>query len=558
MISRIQKRAITLRRVGMALPSLVFAAGVAQAAPPDAGILLDTVRPPVTLPLHDASALPEALSRPALKLDDSVKIAVTAWRITGAKAFEEAELNALMADAVGREATLDELNRIAQRITRHYQQAGYLLARAYLPAQDIKNGAVEIAILEGRLGKLHVENVSALANANVAARLAGIRENEALDGAALERGLLLLNDLPGVEVKSTLKPGTSVGTTDLDIQIGAKSLYAGSMEFDNFGNRYTGDLRLGGSFVAGNIAGIGDALALRALASDGMNYARVAWQAPVGDAGTQVGAAYSDMDYKLGKDFASLRAHGTAAIASLYALHPFQRSRIANINGQVNYDHKTLKDDIDSTATRNAKTLDILSFGLSGDRVDGLLGGGMTNWSASYVSGQLKLDAGNKALDDAGHRTAGGYGKLAANVSRQQVVVNGLNLFASVQAQQAAKNLDSSEKMSLGGAQGVRAYPQGEISADDAVLASVELRYAVAPAWQASVFYDAGQGHLNHSPIAADINNVRHISGAGLGLSYSLPGDLSVQATIAWRDGPQPTSDIDRSPRAWLQVIKRF
>jgi len=558
MFSRAQHRHFIFRRVGMALPSLAFAVGIAQAAPPTAGSLLDTVRPQPALPAHDTSALPEALVRPAIKLDNTVKVAVTAIRITGVLAFKESELQTLVSDAVGKELTLAELNEIAQRITRHYHQAGYLLARAYLPAQDIKGGVVEIAVLEGRLGKLSVENGSALADTRVAARLAGLKEGEAIDGAVLERNLLLLNDLPGVEVKSTLKPGASVGATDLDIQLGRRAPYAGSVEFDNYGNRYTGDLRLGASFSAGNLAGLGDTLALRALASDGMEYGRVAWQAPVGNAGTQVGAAYSDMHYKLGKDFSSLDAHGTASIASLYVLHPFLRSRSSNINGQLNYDHKRLDDKVDSTASSTSKTADVLTFGFSGDRVDGLAGGGLSNWSLAWITGQLKLDAANKVLDAAGHRTDGNYNKVVANVSRLQALVGGFNLYANLQVQQAGKNLDSSEKMSLGGAFGVRAYPQGEIAADDAVLASLELRYAFASAWQTSVFYDAGEGHLNHSPIAADGNNVRHISGAGLGLTYSLPGDLSLQATVAWRDGAQPTSDIDRNPRAWLQAIKRF
>lgn len=525
---------------------------------PNAGTLLESIQPAPTRPRHDTSALPEAPARPALKLDATVKIDVKTIRITGAKAFTEAELQALVSDAVGRERTLADLGDIAQRITNHYREAGYLLARAYLPAQDIKDGVVEITVLEGRLGKRNINNQSKLDDAIVAARTQDIREGEALDGAALERDLLLLSDLPGVEVKSTLKPGASVGTTDLDIQLDAQSPYAGSVEIDNYGNSYTGSLRLGGSLSIGDLTGHQDTLALRALTSSGMDYGRLAWQIPVNALGTQVGAAYSEMQYQLGGDFASLKAHGTATIGSLYALHPFLRSRAANINGQINFDQKRLDDKVDSTATSTAKRIDVLTLGLSGDRADGLVGGGLTNWSVSYVRGQLKLDADNKALDDAGHRTAGGYDKLAANVSRLQAVAHGINLYASLQAQQAGKNLDSSEKMSLGGAQGVRAYPQGEIAADDAVLASVELRYAFAPAWQASAFYDAGQGYLNHSPIAADTNNLRHISGAGIGLAYSLPGDLSVQTTVAWRDGPKPTSDVDRSPRVWVQLIKRF
>lgn len=525
---------------------------------PSTGTLLETVRPVLLLPPRDGAALPEAPVRPALILDASVKIAVKSIRIGGGKTFGEAELQTLVAHAVGQELTLADLAAVAQRITRHYRDAGYLLARAYLPTQDIKDGVVEIAVLEGRLGKLRIENGSSLANATVVARLADIKENQALEGAALERELLLLNDLPGVEVRSTLKPGASVGTTDLDIQLTDRSPYSGSLELDNFGNRYTGDMRLGGSLAVGNLFGLADTLAMRALTAEGMDYSRIAWQAPVGHAGTQLGAAYSDMRYRLGRDFAGLKAHGTATIVSLYALHPFQRGRAANLNGQINHDSKRLNDAIDFTATITAKMLDVWTVGISGNRVDGLLGGGLSNLSVAYTAGHLKLDPASQVLDAAGHRTAGNYDKLILSLARLQALANGINLYASFQAQQAGKNLDTAEKMTLGGAQAVRAYPQGEAPADDAWLASLELRYAFRPNWQASLFHDVAEGRLNYRPIAADTNNHRRIGGYGLGLGYSQPGELSVQLGVSWRSNIQPTSDVDRSPRTWVQLVQRF
>ncbi len=541
---------------GLTVSLLVSASS--WAAPPDAGILLDSVKPAPGLPGRGADVLPEESARPAMALDATVRVAVKSIRITGAKTLGAAELQDLVADAVGMELTLAELDELAQRITRHYRRAGYLLARAYLPAQDIVDGVIEIAVLEGRLGHLRIENQSALADDRVAARLAGLKEGEAIAGGVLEQRLLLLNDLPGVEVKSTLRPGASVGTSDLDIRVAARSPYAGSLELDNYGNRYTGDLRLGASLSAGNLAGLADSLVLRALASSGMSYGRLAWQLPVGDAGTQVGVAYSDMRYRLGEDFAPLDAHGTATIGSLYLLHPFLRSRAANINGQISHDRKHLDDRVDATATVSTKTLDLWTLGLSGDQVDGLGGGGLNTWSLAYTAGSLDMDAANKAIDDAGHRSAGSYGKLAYSFSRLQNLPAGVVLFASLQAQRAGKNLDSAEKMSLGGAQAVRAYPQGEAPADDAWLATVELRYNLAPNWQASLFHDAARGRLNHRPLAADSHNVRRLSGSGLGLAYSLPGDLSLQLGVAWRNTAQPNSDIDRTPRAWLQAIKRF
>lgn len=532
-------------------------AGQTLAAPPDAGSILQEIKPRPAATPGGSEALPTTPTRSALKLDATVMIAVKALRITGAKAFRDDKLQPLVADSLGHELTLTELNEIAQRITRYYRAAGFLLARAYLPAQEIKDGVVEIAVLEGRLGKLSVENRSTLADARVAGYLAELREGDALTDNALERNLLLLSDLPGVEVQSTLKPGASVGATDLDVRVANKSAIGGSLELDNYGNRYIGDWRAGASLAIGNLTGLSDSLVVRALAATGMDYGRIAWQLPVGLGGTQVGAAWSEMRYRLGKDFVNLESHGRASIGTLYALHPVIRGRLTNLEAQLAYDRKHLDDDIDSTSTYSRKELDVFTFGLSGDHVDGIGGGGLNRGSLALVTGKLKLDETNLALDQTGHRTAGHYAKLALNASRLQRLTDDFSLSASLRAQAAGKNLDSSEKMALGGAQAVRAYPQGEASSDDAWLAKLELRYALNSDWQATLFYDGAQGKSNHSPIAADTNNVRRLAGYGVGLACSTQ-TLSLQLSIAWRDGKQPTSDVDRAPRAWLLAVKRF
>jgi len=126
-----------------------------------------------------------------------------------------------------------------------------------------------------------------------------------------------------------------------------------------------------------------------------------------------------------------------------------------------------------------------------------------------------------------------------------------------VTAQRASKNLDSSEKFVLGGVYGIRAYPQGEAAGDQGWLASLELRQALMPGWQGSVFYDAGGVDINRQPFIAG-DNKRRLSGYGIGLAASFDA-FSVSATLAWRGGSAaPTSDRDKSPRLWLQGNWRF
>lgn len=539
---------------------LFFTQAAIAAQPPDAGQMLESIKPPPSLPPASSGVLPEQLpARPAMALPADVKVFVKAFRIAGATALAESQLLPLLQDAAGREWSLAELQGLADRLTRHYREHGYLLARAYLPAQEIRDGQVEIAILEGRLGRVTVNNRSLVGDAVAERQLSALQAGEAVQAERLERRLLLVNDLPGVEVRSTLKPGASLGLTDLDISLEAGPRLSGNLEIDNYGNRFTGSTRAGATLALNSPGGLGDTLTLRGLSSGaGMNYGRLAYQLPVGAFGTQAGLAWSQMRYELGGEFKALHSQGDASIVSAYVLQPLLRSRRNNLNGQLTYEHKALNDRVEATSTVTDKTLDVWSLGLSGDRLDGLLGGGATQYSASLVAGNLQLDPTSAALDAAGLSTQGNYSKLAFQLVRVQRLTDSVSLKGQLSGQAAGKNLDSSEKFTLGGAYGVRAYPQGEAAADDAWLVNLELRYSPAQDWQLSGFYDAGNGRISHSPVTGAANNSRRLSGAGVGLAWSKPADISLQAFVAWRTAGEPTSDHDRSPRLWLQAVKYF
>lgn len=539
--------------VAFALATACKLAGAAE--PPSAGSILQGIQPPARLPAKPAPALPEAPLLPAARGKSAVRIRVTGFRITGARAFPEAELQKLLAGSTGKKLSLAQIRNLALRITRYYRQHGYLLARAYIPAQEIRHGIVEIAVLEGRLGKLRITNTSRVSDATVRRELEGVQPGQAIQAAPLERRLLLLNDLPGVEVRSTLEPGASVGTTDLDIRVLGGPPIRRYVTLDNFGNRFTGELRIGAGLVVNSPAGIGDSFSLSGVAAAYLGYGRAAYQLPVGPEGLNLGLAASRLSYRLGKDFASLEAHGTADIGSLYALYALVRSRRTNVNLQLAYDAKHLDDREDAVGATAERRIGVWTLGASGDRIDRFAGGGVWNWSAAYSGGTLELDSASAALDAAGLQTQGGYGKAVAQLARRQHLARRLELYVRLRGQAADKNLDASEKMSLGGPLGVRAYPQGEAPCDDALLGTLELHYAIGEGWQLSGFVDGAHGRVSHSPLPGARDNRRSISGAGFGFDWSRSADFYLRSFLAWRTGPVPSSDADRAPRVWVQLV---
>ncbi|WP_426192095.1 ShlB/FhaC/HecB family hemolysin secretion/activation protein [Massilia sp. DWR3-1-1] len=544
--------------IGMA----VCGAALAQTAP-TAGSLTQQIER--ERPLATARVAPdirvEQAGAPAMPATAGQKIVVKALRITGAQLFSEAQLLAVTGWRGETALTLAELRAMASTMSAFYRKNGYFLAQAYLPAQDIRDGVVSFAVLEGRYGDVSLRNQSAVDDDVAKKLLVGLARGDAVAIGPLESRVLLLGDLPGVIVKSTLVPGASVGASDLIVDLLPGPRVSGSIDADNQGNRYTGANRLGASLQINNPSGAGDVISVRALTSAAdMHYGRLAYQRPLGRA--TAGLAYSRMDYRLGQDFASLQASGVATIASLYGSYPLLRSRTSNLTAQLHLDDKRFRDRADAAGTRTDKDARVAIASLNGEARDE---GGATSYTLSWNRGIVDIaSAAARAADAATVRTDGRYNKLSLSATHLQQLSDSVALYGAVNGQVASKNLDAAEKMGLGGTGGVRAYPSGEAYGDQGYVLNLEARallpvVAGVPGRLTVIgFVDHGSVMANKQPWTSG-NNRRSLSGAGLGLTWAAFGRLALSASIASKLGNSPaTSAPDTGRRIWVQAVTYF
>jgi hemolysin activation/secretion protein len=543
---------------------LVIFSVAAQAATPDAGTILQQAQPPVPqVPLPDSTGLTVEQSESA-KLPASAPFDVKLIEISGNTLFATANLHALIAEAEGKSQTLAQLKQLAERITNYYHQHGYLLARAYVPMQTIKDGIVRFEVLEARYGNINLDNQSKVKNQMLAATLAPLKSGQPIAQAEMDKSLLLLSDIPGVVVNATLKPGESVGTSDLNVVVKPGVPYYGSVAVDNYGNQYTGRERVGANFNYLDPFAHGVVLSVNLLSSGVyMNYGRVSYETLLNGQGTRAGGAYSVVHYILGDSLASLNGHGTADVESLWLKQPLVRKQNFNVYTQLQYDLKKLDDRIDIAAINTQRHLDNATLSISGDARDSFLTSGVSTWSLGYTSGRVVYEDITAQLADAQTaKTAGGFSKLSVNLNRVQELALGHSLYVNVAAQWASSNLDSSEKMIAGGPYSVRAYDMGAASGDSGYSETVELRHDfnryVYGQWQAIVFADSAQITVNHNPWTTS-TNTGTLSGAGVGLNWFGPKQLIARGYIAKPIGAPPALVADSSQvRGWLVLTKAF
>lgn len=556
-----------IRVIPLALTAALLSSISWAADQPGAGeALRDNKLQDLRVPAPTGGASSGAQS-PAPATSTGLSFVLQGLQLKGAKAIAPEQWQAVAQPYVGRSVGDRELGAIIAGIRQLYEDQGLGLVGLGFPAQDVSTGLVTIDVVEPRLGRI---DVPLGRNAPVSEdrvqgllRFFGVSAGGALNLRDLDRVLFALNDMPGVQAKGSMTPAGDEGLYNLAIQVQAKRAWDASLTLDNQGSRFTGEWRLGVGGRWNNPFGLGDNLDARTTwsAGGGVKVGRLSYEWPVWYTPIRWNVGASSVSYALRGPFADLDAHGSGRVIDTSLSYPFIRSRSRTLIGRFGYEAKRLDDRVDVVSLVEEKALNSWLFSGAYEARDDLLGGGYVGASLQWRLGQLELqNAAVAAQDDAlGDRgVAGRFHKIEMQVSRLQAVTREVSLFGAINRQWASQNLDGAEKIALGGPGGVRAYAASEGAADQATLATLEVRWWLSPQWTIFGLYDWAQGQRQKR--ASDTaGNVFTLRAAGLGVMATYPGWATIKSTLAWRGGQEPQSDTrDPRPRLFVSAQHAF
>ena len=456
-------------------------------------------------------------------------IFVKTFHISGIHALKEEELHALVLEEENKEHTLASLEKTASLLTKYYREKGYFVARAYIPKQSMKEGIIEIAVIEGNYGALKLQNNSLVNDRILQGMLDDIKDENVVSTDTLERAMLIINDTPGAKVtRADVKPGTELGTSDFLIQASETKPYNAYIVGDNYGSRYTGEYRTSIGVSANSPFGWGDKIGINGLLSTqtDLKNGKVYYNFPLMSNGLRGEVSAAKTTYSLAEEYDALDAIGNATTLEASLIYPLIRTQAETLNLTLSYDNKHMKDEIRSTNTVTKKESNALNLGANYTETSSLFGlPSGTNASLIFTFGHLSFDnADALVIDQAGAKTDGGYSKVVATLEKSLAFDETYSMTGSLRFQKAlgGKNLDGSEDFSLGGAYGVRAFPDGELSAENGYIAGLELFYAL-PSYEsitskASIFADSGYAKMENSTGATE---PRQLSDMGLGYQAS-------------------------------------
>ncbi|MFH0792524.1 MAG: ShlB/FhaC/HecB family hemolysin secretion/activation protein [bacterium] len=488
-------------------------------------------------------------------------VRVQSFQFTGNTVVTAEALSRIVEPYEDKEFTLVGLRAVADSVADYYHKQGYFLAKVVVPEQDISGGNVTLQIFEGKLGEIIVSGNERYSEEFIQKHFARMREEGIIRQDSFERALLLLNDLPGLKATSVLQAGQERGTTDIAINLEEGAQTEGTLEFNNFGSRYSSRVRLSADAKFSNPSQRGDSLLVRAVSGSSpgaLFFGSVSYSVPTDANGTRAGMYVMTGDFEVGQEFAVLNIRGKGTSMGLSLTRPIFKTRKKSLTAEIGFDARDSKQEL-LGMTNSYDRVRALRLGLNRNTEDAK---GRTFASLFLHQGLGDMFGGMNNNDPQssrpGARADGRFTKLTLEAARVHRMSSKSFVIARLSGQVTNRSLVAGEQMAIGGADSVRGYPQSEYLGDNGIQASVEARLASRAdqleKLQYAFFVDWASVSARRP--AAGQNKTANLMGIGFGIRANPSKDVSIRADLGIPIGREPSSGGVVIP--YLQVIKKF
>ena len=521
-----------------------------EVIPVDAGSLQQQMERNQSLRLPRIVAPAVSVDPVVVAPDGTPVVTVSRFVFKGNTLLCEAQLRQIVAGQIGLPLSFNALEALVAQVAQAYRAQGWVV-RAFLPEQDIIHGQVEIQIVEGSLGQIVIEGElpSNLSESDLKRIIyAQQEEGGVLNSFSLDRGLLIAEDISGANVTAKMMEGEQDAQTGVLLQVSKRAWLDANVGLDNTGSPSTGSTRTSAMLNFNNVGVAGAVLSTQWAKTEGTGYVRLGFTVPLGVQGLKLGASRSQMDYQVLNVSSDLEALGTSSTSSVELTYPLVRSRVQNAYATVALEEKAYTNYAAGMLASDYGTRAV-SLSLLGNRLDDWgFAGGASTWSLVYGYGLLDLTGSpneDSLAKDA--NPAGSYNKLRYSVGREQFLNSHWSLYGSFSGQWADKNLDSSEKLVLGGNSGVRAYGSSEAGGANGHILNMEVRWRYNQALALSAFYDLGciQINVKNDYSGAPATNDYCLEGGGLAAAWTSEKGASLKVVWGRRNGVNPNANIE-------------
>ena len=489
-------------------------------------------------------------------LADQIRFTLRQVKLEGFSVISEDTLSAIYQPYIDQEITLSDLYALADQLTISYRKQGYFLSQVFVPEQKIEKGVVELYAVEGFINDVVIDMNINDWNGLLNAFAQQIKNTRPLTSKALERYMLLINDLPGVSAKAVLsRSPTTFGAADLLIIATEKQL-SGSVSIDNLGGQSLGPERHIASVQMNNLLGLFDGTSMQLVESGNgeMSYAAITHEQQLGSEGMKliIHASETDSDPEE-LAFIPLELETETSTLRIDASWPIIRSRPENLYiraGLKAYDGKTTL----LGTPFSDEHIRVANIGLTYDFIDST--GGTNLIDVQFHQGIDGL--GSSKNGDSSLSIADGlvdFSKINLFLAHLQPITGKLSFLAAFNGQYTDDTLLSPEQFSFGGETFGRGYDPSEKVADNGSALKLELRYRDSPVFSMYSFYDVGWV-WNTKELPGDYNE--NTQSAGFGASFRMGSYLLANFELAKPMNEDVSAEGNNDTRTYFGLTASF
>ena len=446
--------------------------------------------------------------------------------------------------------TLGQIETVANTITQFYRERGFVLAKAYIPKQQVREGIVNLTVLLGTLGEVQASGNKLYSTKMLTSVFDGML-GKPITSAVIEERLFLINDYPGIFVEGHFEPGYQIGDTRLNVSARTETKYSANVRIDNHGTNDTGLYRLYADVQLNNPLGLADKLQVSVLSASrpsNTNYSQLQYHMKLFGPRTRLGFELSKNQFLVDQSMslgANLNLQGDVRLASVTGTYVHRRTRKNNSTFDLRYEgiesdlQLGIIPDFDNALDDKLSNISLVY------RFDAL-----QEEARRYHQAQLKLTSGSFVYGaDLGQDEK--YKILSTSYSlldfwKLPLLNTDTRLVYRAEAQYAGINLSGILRFSLSGPTRARAYSPGIFTGDDAIflgldwifnspeffnvnIKSINLREITKP----FVFIDYAYG-VQQSLADNEGNTTAQLLDAGFGFKFAYGKSFSGNLLVAF------------------------
>ena len=419
---------------------------------------------------------------------DSVPIDVMEFLVEGNTVLSAVAIETAVTPFLGPKRSVADLDAARAALERAYQTAGYLTVFVDLPVQKVDDGVVRLKVLEGRIARTSVTGSRYYSQGYIREKVPTFTEGTVPNFTVAQTELALVNRTEQRRVQPVLKAGKEPGTVEVELKVADQLPVSGTVELNNQHAPDTDPWRIQATLRYDNLFQRDHGISLTATVAPRKPSQATAvvlnYSVPQDNGNTLIGYAVSSNSEVQTFGGTSVLGNGTT-LGVRYAI-PFigRGDGSAYHSLTVGVDYKDLSEKVLFGGDTISTPLRYLPFqaNYSGNWNDK---DAQTSVTATVIAASRALlkrsvscPGSAEPVDQFACKRFGADGSFASLRlgGRHSQSVGPVQVTLKFASQLASQQLASSEAFSIGGADTVRGYLEGEGSGDQGAAGTLEMR----------------------------------------------------------------------------------